>query len=43
MKKTTTCKKLTELPAGLDVFADWAEKYFSAQSMGRNSTTSGTG
>ena len=27
----------------LDLIADWAEKYFSAQSAGRNSTTSGTG
>ena len=27
----------------LDFIADWAENYFSAQSAGRNSTTSGTG
>ena len=27
----------------LDVLADWAEKYFSAQSAEQNSTTSGTG
>ena len=27
----------------LELLADWAEKYFSAQSAGRNSTTSGTG
>ena len=27
----------------LDLVADWAEKYFSAQSAGWNSTTSGTG
>ena len=27
----------------LDLIADWAEKYFSAQSAGPNSITSGTG
>ena len=41
IKKTTSCKKATV--TRLDLIADWAEKYFSAQSVGRNSTTSGTG
>ena len=30
MKKTASCKKATELPE-LELLADWAEKYFSAQ------------
>ena len=43
MKKTTSRKKATDRVTQLDLIADWAEKYFSAQSAGRNSTTSGTG
>ena len=41
MKKTTSCKKATELPNYNS--SDCAGKNFSAQSAGRNSTTSGTG
>ena len=38
MKKTKATRVTQQ-----DVLADWAEKYFSSQSAGRNSTTSGTG
>ena len=42
MKKTASCKKGTELP-GQSSLLIGQKKYFSAQSAGRNSTTSGTG
>ena len=42
MKKTASCKKATELP-GQSSSLIGQKKYFSAQSAGRNSTTSGTG